>query len=344
MAEIDIFNDDAFGLVELTAALEEVEYLPQWLGQIGIFESRAVRTETVAIEKRDQELTLIQTSPRGAPPVPQNQRKRDIRDFRTSRIFNADHLTAAEVQGIRAFGSETEFEQVQTEVLQRQIQLRNNQELTHEHMRLGAIQGIVLDADGTTLYNWFNEWSISQPAEETINFATLIDGKFRAYCNNVIRTMQKAARGAWQPGTQVWALAGDEFYDALVQAAEVRTTYLGWTAAADLRGQNGSGIVMPWDVFNFGGIYWQNYRGTDDGSKVGVSSKQVKFFPRGSPGTFLRVNSPGETFDTVNQPGQEFYPMVIPDDKRNAYVDLELYSYPLYICTRPRMLLRAKIA
>lgn len=344
MASIDVFQDNAFGLVELTAALEEVEYLPQWLGSIGLFESRSVRTETIAIEKREQELKLIQTTPRGAPPVPQNQKRRDIRDFRSSRIFNADTLYASELQGIRAFGTESEFAQVQTEVLTRQIQLRNDQELTHEHMRLGAIQGIVLDADGSTIYNWFTEWGIAQPAVITFDFAALVDGKFRARCNDVIRTMVKNSRGAFTPATQVWALCGDQFYDALVQAAEVRTSYLNWQGAAELRAQSGSnGIVMPWDVFNFGGIYWQNYRGTDDGSKVAISPKECKFFPRNSPGTFLRVNSPGEFFSTVNSPGQEFYALTIPDEKRDAFVELELYSYVLYVCTRPRMLLRGVI-
>ena len=36
--------------------------------------------------------------------------------------------------------------------------------------------------------------------------------------------------------------------------------------------------------------------------------------------------------------------MTIPDRDRNASVRIELYSYPLFICTRPEMLQRAKKA
>lgn len=338
MAGIDVFADDAFGLVELTAALEEVEYKPQQLGQMGIFTSRSVRTEKVSIEKKNQVLTLVPVTERGSPLPQLTQGRRDIRDFRTVRVGKGDHLTAAELAGIRAFGTDSEFVQVQQEVLTRSQMIRDDLELTHEHMRLGAIQGILLDADGSVIYNWFDEWDITQPAEMVFNFATLIDGAFRKKCADIIRTMAKAAKGAWGPGTQVVGMCGDQFYDELISNAEVRATYLGWTAAADLR------QASFWEPFPFGNIQWMNYRGTDDGSKVAIPTDKVKFFPINAPEAFLRVNSPGESFDVVNTPGQEFYARTIPDEKRNEFVDIEVVSYPLYIATRPGMLLRGRLA
>lgn len=338
MASIDIFADNAFSLVELTAALEDVEYQPSQLGAMGIFTERSVRTEKITIERKETKLNLVQTSLRGAPPPPaEAQPRRNIRDFRAVRLMKSDHLEASEIAGIRAFGTESEFMQVQQEVLQRALNLRNDLELTHENMRLGAVQGIVTDADGTVLFNWFDEWGISQPAEVTWDFAALVDGKLREKCAQTIREIARAAQGAWSPGTQIVALCGDEFYDNLIKNAEVRATYLGWTAAADLR------QASFWEPFPFGNILWMNYRGTDDNSKVAVPSTKVKFFPMNAPGAFLRVNAPGEFFDTINQPGQQYYALTIPDEKRNAFVDIELYSYPLYVATRPKMLLRGKL-
>jgi hypothetical protein len=339
MAQIDIFNDDAFGLVELTAALEEMEYLPNWLGSLNIFTTRSVRTATVSIEKRAQELHLVPTTQRGAPLPQLTQGPRDMRDFRTVRVAKGDRLNASEIDGIRAFGSDTEFEAAQTEVATRMTAIRNDIDLTHENMRLGAIQGILLDADGSVIYNWFDEWGITQPAVITFDFTQLIDGRLREKITQIKRTMRKAAKGAWSAATQVFALCGDEFYDNLIRAPEVRATYLGWQAAADLRNEPPG----PGEVFPFGGINWVNYQGTDDGSKVAIPTKTCKFFPVNAPNAFLRVNSPGEFFDTVNTPGQDFYAMTIPDRDRNAYVDIEVYSYPLYIATRPAMLLRGTI-
>lgn len=337
MAGIDIFADNAFGLVELSAALEDIEYQPNWLGDLNVFTEKSVRTEKISIEKREGVLSLVPVTPRGAPLPQLTAPLRNIRDFRTVRVAKGDRLNASEIANIRAFGTDSEFMQVQQEVATRLKAIRDDIDLTHENMRLGAIQGILLDSDGSEIYNWFTEWGIAQPAEQTWDFAALIDGKLRERCNQIIRAMARAAKGAWSTNTQVYALAGDEFYDALIKAPEVRATYLGWSAAADLRNSN------PWEAFPFGGINWVNYRGTDDGTKVAIPSQKVKFFPVNAPNAFLRVNSPGEFFDTINQPGQEFYAMTIPDRDRDAYVDIEVYSYPLYVATRPGMLQRGKL-
>jgi hypothetical protein len=45
---------------------------------------------------------------------------------------------------------------------------------------------------------------------------------------------------------------------------------------------------------------------------------------------------------TINQPGQPLYALTIPDRDREAWVKLEVYSYPLFICTRPASLGRAR--
>lgn len=338
MAGIDIFSGDAFSTFELTAALDNIPYKPQFLGELAIFDPRPVMTEVVAVEQRDNTLALVQTTSRGAPLEQRPKDGRTIRDFRTVRVAKGDRLMASELQGIRAFGSTSELEAVQAEVMRRNIALRNDVELTHENMRLGAVQGIVTDADGTTIRNYFTEFGITQPTEVDFDLdnASPASGAVRKKCNSIIRAMQKAAKGLWTPGTRVFALAGDAFFDDLSAHPEVRETFLNWQAAADLRGGN------AYQSFPYGGITWVNYRGTDDGTTVALNTDQAKFFPVGAPGVFQQAMSPGESFDWVNTPGQNIYALQVPDRDRNQYVDLEVYSYPLYICTRPGMLQRAK--
>lgn len=338
MATIDIFNDNAFSMVELTAALEDVEYKPQWLGSIGLFQEESRRTSTVWIENRDQVLTLVPVTPRGAPLPQLTVGKRKGRNFESVRVAKGDRINASEIANVRAFGTDTELLQMQEEVTTRQTMIRDDLELTHEHMRLGAIQGKLLDADGSELYNWYDEFGIAEAAELVFNFATLIDGAFREKCAQIIRDMTRAAKGSWTPQTQVYALAGDQFYDALIKNKEVRDTYIGWAAAKDLQ------VASYWEPFQFGSINWVNYRGTDDGSKVAVAPDKVRFFPVGARGAFLRINTPGEFFDTINLPGKPFYGLTVPDRDRNAWVDVETYSYPLYIATRPGMLRKGRAA
>lgn len=44
----------------------------------------------------------------------------------------------------------------------------------------------------------------------------------------------------------------------------------------------------------------------------------------------------------MNTPGQDVYALIVQDKDRQAWVRPEVYSYPLFMCTRPGMLLRAK--
>jgi hypothetical protein len=255
-------------------------------------------------------------------------------------VAKGDTLNASEIQNIRAFGNVTELEQVQEEVMRRLMGVRNDCELTHEHMRLGAIQGIVLDADGGTIRNWFTEWGISQPSEIDFDLdnAAPASGAVKKKCNAVIRAMMKASKGAWTPGTRVFALTGDAFYDDLTAHTEVRSTYLNQQAAAELRNDVGN----VFGSFRYGEITWVNYRGTDDGTTVAVGTDKAHFFPVGANGVFQHGMSPGESFEWVNTPGRDFYSIIVPDRDRNMFVQPEVYSYPLFICSRPEMLQRAK--
>lgn len=341
MLTMDVFNGDAFNTVELTHALDNVPYKPQFLGSLNIFEPKPVRTETIAVESKNGTLNVVPITPRGAPLPQRKKDPRNIRDFRTVRVAEGDSLQASEIQGIRGYTDVTEMEALQDALMERMVGVRDDVEVTHEHMRLGAIQGIVYDSDGTTVIrNWFTEFGISQPTEIDFDLdnANPASGVIRKKCNQVVRAMMKAAQGAWLPGTQVYSLCGDAFFDDLTAHKEVRETYLNQVAAAELR--NDVGTVFG--VLRYGNIVWVNYRGTDDGTKVAVGTDKAHFFPVGARNVFQHARSPGESFDWVNTPGREFYAIIVRDQERNMWVQPEVYSYPLFICSRPKMLQRAK--
>lgn len=341
MATINIFKDDAFSLQSMLMAIDAIDFQPQRLGAMGIFTPNPVRTETVSIEKRDNTLLLIQTSQRGSPLANGTQAKRTLRSFNTVRIAESDRINASELANIRAFGTESELQQVQTEIARRlagPAGLQSKVELTLENMRLGAVQGIVKDADGSQLFNWFTEMGVTQATEIDFDLdnASPASGVVRKKCNEVVRAMMKAAKGVWTPGTRVHALCGDAFWDDITAHSEVRQTYLNTQQAADLRKGN------AYETFNYGGITFENYRGTDDGSTVAIDTDKAKFFPVNAPGAFMEVFSPGEQFEHIGQLGRSLYPLIVPDRDRSMWADVEVYSYPLHICTRPLMLQRAR--
>lgn len=344
MADIDIFNNRAFSAVELSAAVQRTPYRPNLLGSLGIFTPKRVRTTTVSVERKGGTLDVIQTSERGAPLTEGEREKRDIRDFRTVRIAEGHTLHAHELQNIVAWGSRNELQAVQAElaeIINGPTGLRSKVELTLERHRLGAVQGIVLDKDGTVIRNWFDEFGIAQPSEVDFDLDNLTpaSGAVRKKLNEVTRAAKRAAEGAWIDGqTYLVGLAGDAFWDDLTAHSEVRETYLGQQEAADLRNTVGAAFGS----FNYGGVTFINYRGTDDKTTVTIGTNEVKFFPVNAPGLFVSAFSPAEFLPFVNTPGQDIYAIIVPDLQRQAWVRPEVYTYPLHICTRPGVLQRGK--
>ena len=335
MAILDIFNNDAFSMTSMLESVEQMDYRPGALGAKGIFTGTPVRTETVAIESRDGVLGLIQTSERGSPLEQRMTEKRKLRQFATTRIAKGDRITASELAFLRGMGEEQQVQSVQEEIARRlsgPAGLVSEIELTLEHMRLGAVQGIVLDADGSEIVNWYDEFGVAPATEIAFDFANATEGEIRKTCTQITRAMKRAAKGAWVPGTSIHSLCGDDFWDALVSHPEIRQLFLNRDQSKYVEG-GGS-----YEQFTYGGITFENYQGTDDNSTVAIAPAEAKFFPVGAPGAFLEVYSPGEMFEHIGQLGQRLYPMIVRDEKRDMYADLEAYSYPLHVCTRPAML------
>lgn len=341
MATMDVFHSDPFTMIALTAAVERNPYVPTGIGELNLFDPMPIRTKVLAVEQRAGKLILIPTSPRGAPAVERTTEKRAARYFEAPRLRHGDTLYADEIQSVRAFGSETELMQIEAEVARRlngPTGLQRNMEYTWEYHRLAAIQGQLLDSDGSTLFNWFSEFGISPATEIAFNFSASpwVDGSLRIKCNQIVRAMARASQGAFTNSTKVYAMCGDQFWDQLVTNTDVTKTYFNWAEAADLR--RGSAFeAMP-----FGGIYWFNYRGSDDGSALAIGTDKCKFFPVGAPGIFQVAYAPAETITYVNTLGKPLYVQPIYDLQRNEWVRIEVTSYPLHICTRPEVLMTGR--
>ena len=334
MATMDIFNGSAFSTTSLSGMVEKMDYTPGLLGSLGIFNPMPVRTRNIFIDRIDGGLTLIPTSPDGAPPEVLDGEDRDAVSLKTARLTKRFTLNAHELDGIRAFGSETELMGVQREYGRRMSRIRADMELTHEFHRLGALQGLLIDADGSTvIYDYATEFNEAIPAATSFELdqaGTDVHG----ICKAISRSMVRSGRGSFTTGTSIHALAGDDFYDALISHPNVEKFYLQQQAANGLREAQGA----IFESFRVGGITFHNYRGTDDNSTVAIPVAEAKFFPVGARDVFQVAYAPLESLEYVGTPGQSVYAMNIPDRERNMWTKGEIYSYPLFTCSQPRVL------
>jgi len=333
---LDIFRSDAFGVVPLTLAINNLKFVPGFISSKGIFTETAISTTAVSIEEKNNTLTLIAPSPRGGPGRTQPRTRRTMRMLLVPHFEINDAVMAEEVQGVRAFGSEDATETVMAKVGERMAQAGQSLEYTQEHTRVGAIKGVITYADGTTL-NLYTEYGIAAPSNIDMNLdAATADGSVRAACAGIIRTMGTNLDG--QPFTGVEAICGDQFFDALIKNPEVRATYLQTQAAADLR----TGYVdagQTWGSFQFGGILWTNYRGYV-GSTPMVETNMAYLYPTGVPNLFSTVYAPADYIETVNTMGRPRYvkQYTMPNDKG---INLDTQMNALNFCTKPLALQRA---
>jgi len=337
----DIFTQNAWGVIEVQEEIvERVDFKPQLLGTLGLFSPIYSRSRMIGIVDRNGTMTLIPTSPNGAPPEELIPKGAKVRTMEAVRLAKGSTIYAIELAGVAALPFDDQTVEVADEVTDRTGQIKDDLELTWENMRFGAIQGKVLDADGTTvLVDWYDFWGIAEPAE--IDFALDTAGTdVRKKCRDVKRAMQKASKGVWTPSTKVGALVGDTFFDKLVNHPQIKETKLGTEKAPTLENVEGYSSI------EIEGIVFINYRGTDDGSKMAIGTEKARFFPIGARGAFQVGWAPASEFKPyLNKRGQEYYGLLLTDNSgRDEWDRIEIYSYPLFICTRPEMLLRAKAA
>jgi hypothetical protein len=262
MVMMNVFQQDAFRAIQLTQSVEKVPYIPNGLDAMKIFTDTPVRTEAMAVEQRQGVLSIVPFSPRGSAGGQRTTEKRTMRYFEIPRIREEDTIYAREIAGIRAFGTESELMQVQAEVSRRLIGptgLRSLLNFTQEFHKLAAVQGKLLDADGSVKFDWFAEFGITPPPQVVFDLAAGTLGSIRPLCGQLARNMARKAQGAFTNSTSVVALCGDAFFDKLVTHPDVEKTYANWQAAQALR----EGTAFKSD-FVFGDITWVNYRGSDD--------------------------------------------------------------------------------
>jgi len=317
-----------FSLQTLTAAINELPHIPSQLGDSGLFEYAGVATTTVHVEKQGNTLSLVAAKARGSAGAPIGRNSRDLRPFIVPHLPLNDALLADEVQGVRAFGSENAPMPVQVKLNEIMTKGMGRLDYTLEHMRVGALKGIVYDADGTTvLHNFFTEFGVSQ---NTLSFVLgTSTTKIRAKCNQVVTSLTRELGHTMARGFV--GFCGQTFWEDLITHDAVEKTYLNQAAANELRGSTQ-------DAVNFGGILWVPYRGIANGADM-IGAEDAYVVPRGVPGLLTGRFAPADYIETVNTLGLPIYAKGIEMRNGKGW-DIEMQSNPIHILTRPRAVMK----
>lgn len=328
MPSLDIFKGSAFETMQLTAAINKLPYAPQRIGQMKLFADKGVRVSTIVIEERDNVLALLPTKNRGEPATLHDRAKRTVRSFSVPHIPYEDRISAEDVQGIRAFGSETELQSVAAVVNEQLTSMRQDHEVTWEHLMIGALQGNILDADGTTvIYNLFTEFGTTEQTTDFILGTTTTN--VRAKCLAVKRQIELALGATVYQ--HIHAFCGATWFDAFINHTNVKAAYERFQNGAMLRNDPRSG-------FDFAGIIFEEYVGSIGGVSF-VNAAQARFFPVGVPNLFWKFNAPADFIESANTLGKPLYAKQKVEDYERG-IGIHTQSNPLPMCVRPRCLVK----
>lgn len=332
MASFDIFNDDAFSMVSLTKAINEQPYVPGRIGQLGIFAEEGIATTAVSVEFDGSTLTLVPAGERGAPAAANKSDKRKLINFNTIHLPQRARILADAIQGVRAFGSDSELETVQGVVNRRLGKMRYALDATIEYQRIGALKGQILDANGSTvLEDLFARFGLSQQTHAMV-FATATTN-IRTKVMEAKRKMEDALGNAMYTGVR--ALCSPSFFDALTGHAKVESAFVNWQSNEAMRSDVRAGFL-------FGGVMFEEYRGTVGGVDF-IAADTAYLVPEGVQDLFVTHYGPADYVEAANTIGLPYYAKqeVLSMGKG---IDLEAQSNPISICTRPRAVVKLTAA
>lgn len=327
---LDIFNEDAFGVASLTAAINnppEGQYVPTLLDSL--FEEEGITTTSVMIERDGDALALVPASERGAPGDVTVGSKRDMIPFSTLHLATTGAIKADEVQGVRAFGSESQTQTVQNLVTQRLLKMRQRLEATLRYHRFGAVTGKIYDADGSRVL-----LDLHQRFGITAQSVAMTLGTETTDLQQKIRDAKRKSEDVIGDSGVItgWlGICGRGFYDAFVGHATVKQAYDRWNDGQFLRDDLRKG-------FTFGEVTWKEFYGKV-GSISFIGENDAYLIPVGVSELFITRYAPADYMETVNTIG---LPLYAKQElmRMNKGVALEAQSNPLNLCTKPRAVIK----
>jgi len=322
------FNTDVFELETLTAAVQDIEYIPQRITELGYFSNEGIDTTDVRLDFGADSIELVPAAARGSEPKQREISKYKSRNFSTIHLPQRSSVQASELQNVRAFGTQSETEAVSAKLAKKVKKHHDDIMYTQEHLRMGALKGIVYDADGTSvLLNLFTEMSVSQTTADILVATTTP----RTDVVAIKRQIKTALGGVGFKGVRF--LCSPTFFDAFIENAEVKEQYSRYMDSGMNRDDVRAG-------FSYGGAIFEEYEGT---SLVKIEDNTAYAVPEGVSGLFQSYYAPADYNETVNTMGLPMYSKGWEKEGGKGWI-VETQSNPLHICTRPTAIVKVSNA
>ncbi|MBD8555548.1 major capsid protein [Rhizobium sp. CFBP 8762] len=339
---LDLLQAPEFADSRLTESINIPPYRTGRPAQLGIFTDTPIATTYVRLAITDGEITIIPARERGGEN--NLNMSNDLRGVTIDipHFPLDDAIRPSDLQNIMAFGEDYVFETLQSVMNDKLQNLRSKHDATHHHLDWGALNGLVIDAEGKLIVNLYNKFDLTA---NVVNFALDTSGTDVAAKNREAKSiLRKNLRGAATRGAVV--LAGGTFFDKYVSHQYVRENLKNYAGAT----ANPSRDDVE-DTFTFAGMKLErideefSYRRPDGTfvARPAVAADEAILLPLGTQ-LFKRYIAPPDTIADANtrpRPGDKVF-VSTERLKHNKGLDIHTESNVLPICTRPEVLVKLK--
>jgi hypothetical protein len=217
----DLMSAPEFADDQLTIAINIPPYQSGILARLGLFADTPIATTYAKIGIKDGELTIIPSRERGGPSNKNMGSKRGEVLVNVPHFPLDDAITPSDVQNLLVYGEDRVFESFGNVLNGKLIEIRGKHDATWAHMDWGALNGLVLDADGYEILDIYERFGVTQ---ETISLALGTAGTDVAEKTRDVKArVRKELKGSPMSGMHI--LAGPEWFAAYTAHASVRDAY-----------------------------------------------------------------------------------------------------------------------
>jgi hypothetical protein len=333
-----------------TDLTEQVNVIPNRYGlmqELGLFPAEGSTSTLVEIRYENKTLRVLPAKERGSPSTPMLSETGKTIFVEIPHFPAQDLITPKDLQDILVVAGRTKRHiTLEEEVAKRLLSIRNTHAITREWVRASALQGVITDGNGATIYNLNQVFGITPTTVDFLLGTPSSD--VIGFCQQIWQSVTTNLHG--EVMNAIEAIVDPTFFNKLIEHANVAKYWLQAEQAVNIanmvrRERQGN---MWGREFYFQNILFREYYGTapiKSGSPPSITSTPFwaqgtgTAYPIGTMNMFRTFDGPANDLRFVGEIGSEIYvsPKILDHGKG---IELESESNPLAICKRPEALVQ----
>lgn len=326
----ELVASGVLSLEQLTAMINNLPKTPTRIAQLGLFNELGTNSLIVLIGSDGNKLTLVPTTPRGAPAQPKGLTPRNARAFQIPHMPQRSTVMADSLQNVRVLGSDDPNAGIKQKIKELQTTHRSDNDYTIEYHRIGALKGQILDADGSIIYDLYDEFDVTQQTYSLgLNSTTT---KVRNKVVGAKRLIEAVLGGVRSSGYRVFS--SPAFFDKFVSHPDVEKAYDRYQDGQMQRDDVRQG-------FTFAGVTFEEMNWKVGDTPV-IADGDAYMFPLGVPDMFITRFGPADYVETVGTIGLPYYSKT-EAMRFNKGLEIESQSNPINLNTRPAAVIKLQV-